>query len=345
MSAATLSHGVQGTLSEIVDGVAERTGAWVVVERFGAVVTHGAGRGSCLPEVADALLTKTTLPLRAAVSWTDRGRHLRGKIGSATLTALELGQGGTAWFIDGTAPEDTVPLLAAALGDDDGPITDQLVESLLHPRGPARGSPAPPAVLLAMQTPGSLRALARAAVVASISHGARVHTDADCVVVAAPDVEAAGAISSAVRRRCGDATVGVAVVGADAPHWATAGDLARAAAATAARLGLGEAVVTAPAVTAELVISNAHDATASLARTLGLTPLTRIEEYDARTSGDLRNTLRVWCSAGFDTSAAAASLHVHVNTLRYRLRRASEISGLDLSNPRQVQALQLLLGD
>ncbi|MFN2538914.1 MAG: hypothetical protein ABR549_12335, partial [Mycobacteriales bacterium] len=176
MSATALSHSPQASLSEIVDGLAERTGAWVVVERYGAVITHGVGRSSCPPEVADALLTKTTSPLRAAVRWTETGRHLHGRIGNATLTALELGQGSTAWFIDGTAAEGAISLLVAAFGDDDGPVTDQLVESLLHPRGPARGIPAPPAVLLAMQTPGSLRALARVAVVASASHRARVHT-------------------------------------------------------------------------------------------------------------------------------------------------------------------------
>ena len=38
----------------------------------------------------------------------------------------------------------------------------------------------------------------------------------------------------------------------------------------------------------------------------------------------------------------AGALHVHVNTLRYRLRRAGEVSGLDLSQSRQRFAAQLL---
>jgi DNA-binding PucR family transcriptional regulator len=34
---------------------------------------------------------------------------------------------------------------------------------------------------------------------------------------------------------------------------------------------------------------------------------------------------------------------VHPNTLRYRLKRATEVSGLDVTRPRQLLALQLLL--
>lgn len=43
--------------------------------------------------------------------------------------------------------------------------------------------------------------------------------------------------------------------------------------------------------------------------------------------------------------AAARLLHVHTNTLRYRLRRAETISGIDLTDPHQClfSHLQLLL--
>ncbi|MFD1050894.1 helix-turn-helix domain-containing protein, partial [Kibdelosporangium lantanae] len=34
-----------------------------------------------------------------------------------------------------------------------------------------------------------------------------------------------------------------------------------------------------------------------------------------------------------DVIAAASALHVHPNTFRYRLRRLTEISGLDLTDP------------
>lgn len=43
--------------------------------------------------------------------------------------------------------------------------------------------------------------------------------------------------------------------------------------------------------------------------------------------------------------AAARSLHIHTNTLRYRLKRANAISGIDLADPHQglFSHLQLLL--
>ncbi|MGH2755890.1 MAG: PucR family transcriptional regulator [Actinomycetota bacterium] len=44
-----------------------------------------------------------------------------------------------------------------------------------------------------------------------------------------------------------------------------------------------------------------------------------------------------------DYTAAAARLHIHPNTLRYRLRRAQEITGVKLSDPEDRLALMLLL--
>jgi DNA-binding PucR family transcriptional regulator len=51
------------------------------------------------------------------------------------------------------------------------------------------------------------------------------------------------------------------------------------------------------------------------------------------------------CDAFGDVRAAAARLYIHPNTLRYRIRRAQELTGLDLSPPQQrlLAALQLRL--
>jgi hypothetical protein len=74
------------SLPEIPDGVAARASTWVVVERFGAVVVHGARRDPCL-EVATALLAKNTTPLPAAVKWSGGERLLCGTFAGARLTA------------------------------------------------------------------------------------------------------------------------------------------------------------------------------------------------------------------------------------------------------------------
>ena len=346
MSVAPLSCAA-ASVSDLADGVALRTGAWVVVERFGAVITHGAGRTPCLPAVAAALLAKTSDPLRAGVTWTGRGRRLRGTLDGAPVTALDLGEGGTAWLVDGDHDVDdvAVALLAGALGDDVRPVTDPVVEALLHPRGPSRGTSAPPAVLLVLTSPDPLPLLARAAASAAAGTPARVHTEGDCVVVATGTEDEARAVGAHVRERCVGSRAGLAVVADDAPDWVTAARHARAAADAAVRLGLDLAVATAPAVVAELLISDARDAASRLSRELGRTPLSRLEEHDERTSGDLVPTLRAWCETGFDVTAAAAAVHVHVNTLRYRIRRAGEICGLDVTDPRHLLALQLLLVD
>lgn len=47
----------------------------------------------------------------------------------------------------------------------------------------------------------------------------------------------------------------------------------------------------------------------------------------------LVETLRAWLDAFGDVAVAAARVYTHPNTFRYRLRRLSEISGLDLTDP------------
>lgn len=73
--------------------------------------------------------------------------------------------------------------------------------------------------------------------------------------------------------------------------------------------------------------------------------LTALVAHDSRHQGHLADTLRTYLNAFGDVRAAAAQLHVHPNTLRYRIRRAEELSGLDLSRPDQrlLAMLQLRL--
>lgn len=73
--------------------------------------------------------------------------------------------------------------------------------------------------------------------------------------------------------------------------------------------------------------------------------LTALVAHDSRHQGRLADTLRTYLHAFGDVRAAAAQLHVHPNTLRYRIRRAEELSGLDLSRPDQrlLAMLQLRL--
>jgi PucR C-terminal helix-turn-helix domain/GGDEF-like domain len=57
----------------------------------------------------------------------------------------------------------------------------------------------------------------------------------------------------------------------------------------------------------------------------------------------LMGTLRAWFAEDGATSAAAATLHVHRNTVRYRLRRIEELTGRSLTQPTGVAELHLAL--
>jgi DNA-binding PucR family transcriptional regulator len=73
--------------------------------------------------------------------------------------------------------------------------------------------------------------------------------------------------------------------------------------------------------------------------------LSALRAHDAETGGELTRSLLAYLDALGDVRAAAASLHVHPNTLRYRLRRAADAAGLDLDDPllRLFAGLQLRL--
>jgi carbohydrate diacid regulator len=54
---------------------------------------------------------------------------------------------------------------------------------------------------------------------------------------------------------------------------------------------------------------------------------------------DLRETIVAWCHGGFSYARASESLHIHRNTLDYRLQKIAQISGGDLRNFRHAMAL------
>lgn len=69
-------------------------------------------------------------------------------------------------------------------------------------------------------------------------------------------------------------------------------------------------------------------------------------DYDARHRSDLLPTLRRFLECDGSWRQCAASLHLHVNTVRYRIRRVEELTGRDLRNPldRMDLALAVSLG-
>lgn len=70
-------------------------------------------------------------------------------------------------------------------------------------------------------------------------------------------------------------------------------------------------------------------------------PLARLHAYDRRHTASLTATLAAWLDAFGDVRAAAAALHVHPNTFRYRLRRVAEVGAIDLADPEARFAVML----
>ncbi|MFF8974720.1 PucR family transcriptional regulator [Streptomyces sp. NPDC014995] len=108
--------------------------------------------------------------------------------------------------------------------------------------------------------------------------------------------------------------------------------------------GLSTAVAALPDIQAEVLVSE-------MLTLLSAHPeirdprLTALVAHDSRHQGRLAESLLAYLNSFGDVRAAAAQLHVHPNTLRYRIRRAEELTGLDLSRPDQrlLAMLQLRL--
>jgi hypothetical protein len=72
-------------------------------------------------------------------------------------------------------------------------------------------------------------------------------------------------------------------------------------------------------------------------------PVARLSAYDTEHGTNLVQTLRAWLDAFGDVAAASAAMFVHANTFRYRLRRLTEVSGIDLTDQEQRFAAMLQL--
>lgn len=69
-----------------------------------------------------------------------------------------------------------------------------------------------------------------------------------------------------------------------------------------------------------------------------------VAAYDERHGASLVTSLRAYLRAGMNVRDAAATLTVHPNTLRYRVDRAQQLSGLDLGDPGDRLLTELQLG-
>lgn len=69
----------------------------------------------------------------------------------------------------------------------------------------------------------------------------------------------------------------------------------------------------------------------------------RIMQCDARTGSEYAKTLRTYLDCSRDSARSAATLSLHQNTLRYRLKRLNDLFGIDLDQPEDTLLLWLSL--
>ncbi|WP_134684243.1 PucR family transcriptional regulator [Brevibacillus migulae] len=69
--------------------------------------------------------------------------------------------------------------------------------------------------------------------------------------------------------------------------------------------------------------------------------LQRLKRYDRDNQSNLLETLETYLDAAGKVNSTAQRLHIHINTLSYRLRRIEEIMQVDLDNQNQRTALYL----
>lgn len=71
--------------------------------------------------------------------------------------------------------------------------------------------------------------------------------------------------------------------------------------------------------------------------------LEKLQKYDQEHKTMLLQTLESYINHDSNINEAAKKLHIHINTLTYRLKRITEISGIDLKNTNQKVSLFLEL--
>ena len=135
-------------------------------------------------------------------------------------------------------------------------------------------------------------------------------------------------------------------LGGSGSRWTAAGVAgtlaqARQARRLAAQLGGGVRVVDAAEVgSVELLLAAVPGEARRAFRASLLAPLL---DYDREHGTELVRTLRVFLDCSGSWTKAADAMFVHVNSLRYRIRRVEELTGRDLGSLRDQAALLLAL--
>lgn len=214
------------------------------------------------------------------------------------------------------------PLLVLAMGlsEDDGPGA----LGLARREGDRQRSADALAVHLGALHPGAVVAVVGGVCYAVLPVGA----DAP-----APD-ERAAAVATEFLQRTGSRVpgmIGVGTVAADVSALSRSRDSADRALRVLRSGTTSRRVARAADVHIESLMLQLADLAAAEGHEVA-GPVARLAAYDAAHRTQLVDSLRAWLDAFGNAITAAASLHVHPNTFRYRLRRITEVGGIDLDD-------------
>jgi DNA-binding PucR family transcriptional regulator len=67
----------------------------------------------------------------------------------------------------------------------------------------------------------------------------------------------------------------------------------------------------------------------------------KLRAYDLKNQTELLQTLTVYLEKDCNPNEASRNLHIHVNTLNYRLKRITEVGNIRLKDPIQKMSLFL----
>ncbi|WP_226376912.1 PucR family transcriptional regulator [Oceanobacillus halotolerans] len=67
----------------------------------------------------------------------------------------------------------------------------------------------------------------------------------------------------------------------------------------------------------------------------------KLRTYDKRNNADLLKTMKVYLQCDSNVHQAAKAMHVHTNTLNYRLKRIAEVGSINLKDPNQKVTIYL----
>ena len=329
---------VVGRVAQLVEELAAIAGTGCLVEGPGGrLLAHHLSRSDVPAAVVRALVTGSLGPLHDALS----GRRAVGCLPAGPVVEGVLGDGGpavahvllreglgTVWLLPSSGRglvlehvSDLVDRLRVALGatcdDEDGAALRAWLDA-----EPGAGLPEPLATcsrvwLVVSVDPAAVCRAVPARYVARVA--------GRFAVVGAPASAGARQLAAAVVHALPEDSGAVCVEVADRA------DPSREREALEAARGAAPAGCCVPLsdVRGAVVARRVAEALSSLPD-LGADPLARLSSYDGRRGSELAVTLRTWLDCFGDAPAVSQALGVHANTLRYRLKRIQEITGVDL---------------